>query len=112
MQEIKTLHSSEFIKDGVEHNKNQEVPNVGDTFEHEERANVVKQYNVGDEGIVYLYDNKSDIKRGTNTKASWGKFGFITESVQRQSPKQQIAKQIANDNNVTRPHSITYRRTW
>jgi hypothetical protein len=112
MQKIKTLHSSEFIKDGVEHNKNHEVPNIGDTFVHEERANVVKQFNVSDEGIVYLYDKKSDIKRGTNTKASWGKFGFITESVQRQSPKQQIAKQIANDNNVTRPRSITYRRTW
>ena len=111
-KEVKTLHSSEFIKDNVEHNKNHEVPNIGDTFVHEERANVVKQFNIGDEGITYIYDRKTDIKRGTNTKASYDKFGFITESVQRQSAKQQIAKMIGNDNNVTRPYSITYRRIW
>ncbi len=35
-KEVKTLHSSEFIKDGVEHNKNHEVPNIGDTFVHED----------------------------------------------------------------------------
>ena len=112
-KEVKTLHSSEFMKNGVvELNKNQEVPNVGDTVVHEERASVVKQFNVGDEGVNYLYNKKTDIKRGTNIKASYGKFGFITESVQRQSPKQQVAKMIGNDNNVTRPYSITYRRTW
>jgi hypothetical protein len=44
-KEVKTLHSSEFIKDGVEHNKNQELPDIGDTSVHEERANVVKQFN-------------------------------------------------------------------
>ena len=37
-KEVKTLHSSEFIKDGVEHNKNHEVPNIGDTFVHEEKV--------------------------------------------------------------------------
>jgi len=113
-QNSKALHSSEFIdKNGViEYNKNHEVPGVGDTFVHEERASVVKQFNVGDEGVVYLYDKKTDIKRGTNLNASWGNFGFITESVQKQSHKQQVAKMIGNDNNVTRPHSITYRRVW
>jgi len=112
-KEVKTLHSSEFMKDGVvELNKNQEVPNDGDTAVHEERASVVNKFNVGDVGINYLYNKKTDIKRGTNTKASYDKFGFIVESVQRQSPKQQIAKMIGNDNNVTRPYSITYRRTW
>ena len=111
-KEVKTLHSSEFIKDKIEHNKNHEVPNIGDTFVHEERLTKVNPFNIGDEGIVYLYNRKTDIKNGNNIKASYDKFGFITESVQRQSPKQQIAKQIANDNNVTRPRSITYRRTW
>ena len=31
-KKIIELHSSEFIKDDVEHNKNQEVPNIGDTL--------------------------------------------------------------------------------
>ena len=111
-KEVKILHSSEFIKNGVEHNKNHEVPNIGDTFVHEERFKKVNLFNIGDEGIVCLYNKKNDIKSGTNIKASYDKFGFITESVQRQSAKQQIAKMIGNDNNNTRPYSITYRRIW
>jgi len=109
----KSIHSSEFTKNGViEHNKNHDVPDVGDTFIHEERVGVVKKFNVGDKGIVYLYNRKGDIKRGTNINVSWGKFGFITESIQPQSTKQQLAKLIGNDNNATRPYSITYRRIW
>ena len=109
----KSIHSSEFIKEGHETEEMiHKVPEIGEIFEHNERASVVKQFNVGDKGKSYFYVRKNNIKRGTNINASWGHIGILVLAVQKLSEKQQLKRMNEFGTVVTRPYSITYKRIF
>ena len=108
-----TLHSNNYVNPSGGNSKGiHPIPAIGETFTHNERRDIVKPFNIGDEGILYFYNGKNPIRRGTNTQASFDSIMFVTESVQKLSKKEQLANSVLfnTPEYAPRPYSITYRR--
>ena len=107
-----TLHSNNYINPNGGNSKGiHPIPESGETFVHNERRDIVNKFNVGDKGILYLYNGKDKIARGLNTQVSFDSINFITESVQKLSKKEQLSNAVLYNTPEYAPrgYSITYR---